>query len=67
MIARAFTNYFSKPRGKAACLAGAILITPIVYIIRARIKRAERKLQNNTLLLGRLELCAVMIRRWWKV
>ena len=46
-------------------ILGAFFISPVIKTLKSEIRRDEKKLMNKTLLLGRLELTAKMLKKWW--
>lgn len=66
MIARWITVYYSKPRNKFMLVVGALLIAPVLNALKADIKRYESKVEQDTILLGKLELTGKMIHKRWE-
>lgn len=65
MIAEWLVRYYDKPRSRFSCAVGALLIAPVLTSLRRQLRSDERKMSRNTALLGRLELTAKLLSRWW--
>ena len=65
MIAEWLVHYFDKPRNRFLCVLGAFMIVPIISSLRRDIKGAEKILNERVILLGRLELTAKLLSKWW--
>lgn len=66
MIAEFLVRYYDKPRNRFLCVLGAFIVAPVLTSLRRSIKRDEKVLNDKTLLLGRLELTAKLLQRWWE-
>ena len=67
MIAEWLVRFYDVPRNRFLCVLGAFLISPILTKLRREIRSDEQKIGQKTMLLGRLELTAKLLSRWWKI
>ena len=65
-LARSLVKFFDKPRGKILCFFGAVLVAPSLTKTRRNVRKLEKKLNSEIMLLGRLELLATILTKWWK-
>jgi len=66
MIAEWMVKYYDQPRNRFLCVLGAFVVAPTLARLRKELKTDEKALSEKTMLLGRLELTAKLLNRWWK-
>ena len=65
MIAEKLVKYFDKPRNRIQCFLGALVIIPLLGGLKRNLDSLEQEISDKTILLGRLELTAQLLGRWW--
>lgn len=66
MIAEWLVRYYDKPRSRLSCVLGAFIIAPTLTSLKRQIRSDEKRMSERTILLGRLELTAKLLNRWWE-
>jgi len=65
LLTRKLLRYYDRPRGRIACFFGAIIVAPCIAHTKNNVKEYEKKLNEETILLGRVELLGKMLSLWW--
>lgn len=66
MIAEWLVRYYDKPRNRFLCVLGAFLVAPVLSGLRRDIRNLEKQMNDKLIVMGRLELTAKLLSRWWK-
>jgi len=63
---RKLRAFFDKPRNRALCLLGAMIIEGSLKSCRANVDAYKKAIETELTHLGRLELVMVMIKKRWE-